>query len=168
MANQTKPNQPGTPSYEDVAEKMTISQILMGKGSYFPGLIPMIFAYLDSRGCDTETRRTVEAYLRFIRMRATGEVMTTAAWIRKFVREHDDYQQDSVVTQRISYDLLRACHDIGAGLRAAPELVGSHVSFRPLGEPYMGHLSGEAVSTSERDRLIKRYLGRSTFAKTDE
>jgi hypothetical protein len=40
----------GVPEYEDVAEQMSVQQILMGKGTYFPGLIPMIFAYLDATG----------------------------------------------------------------------------------------------------------------------
>ena len=155
----------GVPKYEDESEKMTIQQILMGKGTYFPGLIPMIFAYLDSRGCDAQTRKTVSRYLKFIRKRATGEVMTTASWIRKFVTEHEDYQQDSVVTQRISYDLMRECHQIGAGLKGAPELVGASVAFRPVDtrDPYPVELSGATMKKADRDRLIKMYLGRSSF-----
>ena len=36
----------------------------------------------------------------------TGELLTTAAWIKNFVMHHPDYKQDSVVTERITYDLL--------------------------------------------------------------
>ena len=160
----------GIPEYEDVAEKMSIQQILMGKGSYFPGLIPMILAYLDSRKCEKATRNKVENYLRFIRMRATGEVLTTAAWIRKFVRKHPDYKHDSVVTQLINYDLLTACHEIGIGKRTATELIGPFC-VNPLHttEPYPTQLKGSgSVSMSERDRLIKMYLGRSSFVSDDD
>ena len=91
--------------------------------------------------------------------------MTTATWIRKFVTEHEDYQQDSVVTQRISYDLMRECHQIGAGLKGAPELVGASVAFRPVDtrDPYPVELSGATMKKADRDRLIKMYLGRSSF-----
>ena len=142
----------------------------MGKGSYFPGLIPMILAYLDSRKCEKATRNKVENYLRFIRMRATGEVLTTAAWIRKFVRKHPDYKHDSVVTQLINYDLLTACHEIGIGKRTATELIGPFC-VNPLHttEPYPTQLKGSgSVSMSERDRLIKMYLGRSSFVSDDD
>jgi glutamate--cysteine ligase catalytic subunit len=155
----------GIPEYEDVAEEMTIHQILMGKGSYFPGFIPMIFAYLDSRGCDLETRQRVENYLHFIRMRATGEVLTTAAWIRRFVKNHPDYTQDSIVTSTIVYDLMEACQAIGNGTLPAPDLLGP-VGVPPLSltEPYPVQLKGSgAISKSERNRLIKMYLGRSSF-----
>lgn len=37
-------------------EEMTIAEIMMGKGSYFPGLIPLCYAYLDYIQCDKETR----------------------------------------------------------------------------------------------------------------
>lgn len=38
---------------------MTIAEIMMGKGSYFPGLIPLCHAYLDFIQCDRETRDKV-------------------------------------------------------------------------------------------------------------
>lgn len=39
--------------------------------------------------------------------------MTTAAWLRHFVRSHPDYRMDSVVTDKIAYDLVVACQEIG-------------------------------------------------------
>ena len=83
----------GVPTYEDLYEKMTVQQILMGKGSYFPGLIPLCFAYLDHAGMDTASKETLIEYLRFVRMRASGELLTCAAWQRQFVTSHPDYQQ---------------------------------------------------------------------------
>ncbi len=53
-------------------------------------------------------------YLRHLRKRAAGEIMTTAAWIRHFVTSHPSYGKDSVVTDEIAYDLVVACHEIGA------------------------------------------------------
>ena len=106
--------------WEDQYELMSLQQIMMGKGSYFPGLIPMVFAYLDALdeaggGVDRETRNVVTNYMQFIQQRATGQLMTTAEWMRNFVTSHPDYKEDSVVTQRIAYDLMERCHHIGIG-----------------------------------------------------
>ena len=49
--------------------------------------------------------------------------MTTAHWIREFVRKHPKYQQDSVVTEEINYDLIKACVEITNGTREAPGLL---------------------------------------------
>lgn len=40
-------------------EEMTIAEIMMGKGHYFPGLIPLCEAYLEFIQCDHETRDKV-------------------------------------------------------------------------------------------------------------
>lgn len=93
--------------------------------SYFPGLIPLIKIYIESIGIDAETESKVQGYLDLITKRASGELLTTAAWMRKFVRTHGDYKGDSIVSQRIAYDLMVACNDIGLGERPAPELLGS-------------------------------------------
>ena len=47
-------------------------------------------------------------YLELVSQRASGKLMSTASWIRKFVREHPEYKKDSVVLQRINYDVSRA------------------------------------------------------------
>ena len=66
-------------------------------------------------GVDRETRNVVTNYMQFIQQRATGQLMTTAEWMRHFVTSHPDYKEDSVVTQRIAYDLMERCHHIGIG-----------------------------------------------------
>ena len=42
------------------------------------------------------------AYLDFIEKRSTGKLVTPAAWIRSFVRSHQEYKFDSVVTDSIA------------------------------------------------------------------
>ena len=46
---------------------MTMDDIFNGKESHFPGLIPLVFAYLDYIKCDQETFNRVEMYLQFIK-----------------------------------------------------------------------------------------------------
>ena len=45
-------------------------------------------------------------------MRASGSLMTPASWIRKFVKNHDHYKHDSVITKEINYDLMWAIYRI--------------------------------------------------------
>jgi glutamate--cysteine ligase catalytic subunit len=73
---------------------------------------------------DVETRVLLQKYLQLIAQRASGKLMTTAAWMRKFVREHPTYKFDSVITEDIAYDLVEAAHKIATGAMDAPELLG--------------------------------------------
>jgi glutamate--cysteine ligase catalytic subunit len=57
--------------------------------------------------------------------RAAGKTMTDAGWMRSFVHSHPSYRHDSVVTNDIATDLMKACADIGTGKRACPEILGS-------------------------------------------
>ncbi|KAK5645790.1 hypothetical protein RI129_004254 [Pyrocoelia pectoralis] len=108
----------------DAFEPMTINQIINGKVGEFPGLIPLINNYLSGMDVDTDTHCTIQQYLKFIQHRASGEILTTASWLRKFVTSHPEYKQDSKVTERINYDLLSTIHKIQKGEVSCPELLG--------------------------------------------
>lgn len=41
-------------------EEMTIEEIMLGKGNYYPGLVPLVYAYLGHIGCDADTMDTVD------------------------------------------------------------------------------------------------------------
>lgn len=120
------PSRPPTPSgpVEDEYSLMTIDEIINGQtnDSGFPGLIPLVESYLNSMNVDVETRCELARYLGLIRKRASGKLWTGAKWIRHFVRNHAEYRKDSVVGERICYDLLKAVEQItrvegeGAGL----------------------------------------------------
>ena len=45
--------------------------------------------------------------------RASGELQTTATWIREFVQNHRAYKQDSVSSQEIAHDLVMEMRAIG-------------------------------------------------------
>jgi glutamate--cysteine ligase catalytic subunit len=53
-------------SEEDAHEEMTMPEIFNGKGDYFPGLLPLVYAYLDFINCDKLTYNRVKQYLQFI------------------------------------------------------------------------------------------------------
>ena len=54
--------------------------------------------------------------------------MTTARWMREFVQKHPDYKKDSVVSERICYDLMSTCDRIGKGQEPCPALFGTPTS----------------------------------------
>ncbi|CAG8855704.1 3143_t:CDS:2, partial [Gigaspora margarita] len=92
-------------------------------GDKFPGLIVLISRYLESVNIDVETRCQLAKYLEFVSRRAKGKIKTTATWIRNFVRSHPKYNNDSVVSQEINYDLVKMVEKIQKGQVAVPELL---------------------------------------------
>eukprot|EP01083_Nonionella_stella_P127471 386105_1 len=100
-------------------------------------------------------------YLDFIEKRATGQLVTPATWMRNFVREHEDYKFDSVVTDSIAYDLMIACKDIGEGKRKAPELLGN-AEIKPISaaDAYVKKLESRRVGNSDIISLLERYSAR--------
>ncbi|RHZ45899.1 glutamate--cysteine ligase [Aspergillus thermomutatus] len=92
---------------------MTIDDIVNGSADgSFPGLIPLVESYLNSVNVDVETRCSLATYLDLIRKRANGTLWTGARWIREFVSSHPAYEQDSVVSQEICYDLVKAVDEM--------------------------------------------------------
>jgi glutamate--cysteine ligase catalytic subunit len=150
---------------ENSYEEMTLEQIMLGKGEYFPGLIPLVQAYLDHINCDKVTRVRLALYLDFISKRAKGELVTPATWMRSFVRNHPAYQHDSVVTDEIAYDLMLACRDIGEGKLHIPELLGE-VTIDPITADgaYETKLDSTRVRNEQLLGLLRRYTSRKSFS----
>ncbi|VVC45915.1 Hypothetical protein CINCED_3A009299 [Cinara cedri] len=103
---------------------MSIDEIINGKTGEFPGLIPLIHSYLSSMDIDADTHCTIRKYLKLISRRASGQINTTASWIRRFVQEHPAYKHDSVVNDEINYDLLITVDGIQSGRISCPQLHG--------------------------------------------
>lgn len=110
----TPPPSPPLGPVESEYDLMTISEIVNGSadGGAFPGLIPLVESYLDSVNVDVETRCSLASYLDLIRKRADGTLWTGAHWIREFVAKHRGYKQDSVVSEEVCYDLVRAVDEM--------------------------------------------------------
>jgi glutamate--cysteine ligase catalytic subunit len=151
---------------EDACMPMTIGEILMGKSfegtnHRFPGLFPLIYAYLDIIECAPDTRLKIENYCNFLYMRSTGKLMTTATWMRKFVTSHPSYQNDSVVSDDIAYDLMVACADITSGKTKCSELFGDF-SIHPHQSPKTDS-SAKGSGTDNAPRTPTRKLRGASF-----
>ena len=162
-ARRQAPCAPGS-SEENSFEEMTMGEIMTGKGDYFPGLIPLILAYLDHINCDSVTRKRLTEYMDLIERRATGELVTPATWMRNFVRNHPAYKGDSIVTDEIAYDLMCACRDIGEGKLHVPELLGK-VTIDPVTPEgaYDTRLESTRAHNERILDLLRRYTNRSSF-----
>lgn len=114
----------------DAYGPMTVDQIINGKDGEFPGLIPLINSYLSSMDVDADTHCTIQQYLKLIQRRASGDLQTTATWMRQFVSSHPEYKFDSVVTDRINYDLLKRVQGIQSGEIPCPELLGTSLQSK--------------------------------------
>ncbi|KAG9244503.1 glutamate-cysteine ligase-like protein [Calycina marina] len=115
-------SRPPTPigPVEDEYALMTIEEIMNGGRdgeNTFPGLIPLVESYLDSMNVDVETRCEFASYLNLIRKRADGRLWTAAKWIREFVGGHEDYKEDSAVSDKINHDLIGAVIKLDGGER---------------------------------------------------
>lgn len=144
--------------------ELTAHEILTGKNG-FSGLVPMIMAYLSQIGTDSQTMKTVTVYMDFICARASGELLTNAAWMRNFVLSHPDYKQDSVVGPSIATDLMVQCHRIGQGLDAVPELYGGfaeHMTAVLAKDAYAAALGSKADkdSVSKLESLVQEHTKR--------
>jgi len=109
-------------------ELMTINEIMNGKelpnGERFSGLVELMNIYLDTTNIAKDTRDRLSRYLSFISKKASGELISTATWIRNEVITHPEYKKDSVVSPKIAHDLLQKCIKIGHGEYHPVELLG--------------------------------------------
>jgi len=117
-----------SPNSGEEYEPMTINEIMNGKdlpnGTKFNGLVELMHIYLDTVNVSPETRQKIGKYLSFISKKASGELVTTATYMRKEVESHPDYKKDSIVTPKIAYDLVQKCIKIGHGELHPQELLG--------------------------------------------
>jgi len=145
----------------DACEEMSVLEILTGKGDHYPGLIPLIFAYLEAIECDPETLELMRSYMDLLRRRASGQLATAARWMRARVAAHPSYRGDSRVPDDVAYDLVKACADVAEGRLRASELLGEQ-PIPPLrtDDAYYVPLMRRTIARGERASLLRAYAAR--------
>ena len=106
--------------------EMSLNEIMNGTSDgEFRGLLAYVEDYMLAIIDTLEpfTSCKLKQYVKLIRLRAQGELMTPAAYIRSFVLKHPAYKHDSVVSDEINYDLLWRIHLISTGQIDSPELL---------------------------------------------
>jgi glutamate--cysteine ligase catalytic subunit len=97
-----------------MVQEMSIDQIVNGS-EQFKGLVSYVNDYIELIGFEHEVKQKLEKYLSLIEKRANGSLSTPASYMRQFVRQHPDYKFDSVVSERINYDLMWHIYQIQNG-----------------------------------------------------
>jgi glutamate--cysteine ligase catalytic subunit len=114
------------PPKEDCTTKeMSLDSIFNGDTrTGFKGLLPVIREYLDDLQCDNLTKANLEPYLKLLERRASGELPTTAQWMRNKLVSHPDYRHDGLIPRSAANDFMDLAEDIGMGRKQCPKLVG--------------------------------------------
>ncbi|KGO40797.1 Glutamate-cysteine ligase catalytic subunit [Penicillium expansum] len=88
---------------------MTADEIFNGESepNGFPGLVAIVRYYLNQSKMPSAEQDNIAPYLELISERASGKNPTPATWMREFVRSHEHYRQDSYVSERVCYDMMK-------------------------------------------------------------
>lgn len=147
------------PHSEDSCEdsqwmEMSLADILLGNAeSNFPGLVPLIFAYLDLIECDSASRLVIARYLRLICQRAAGKVMTGAAWQRDYIKNHPAYKKDSVVSPEIVRDMLERIRQLAEGEFIDPRLQGCKSTHERYYKTFKMPMKKDPKRSSEAEEI---------------
>jgi hypothetical protein len=120
----------GASSTDSAVDSMTMEEVICGKcyGSdpdkCFPGLLPIVRAYLAIVACDDDTSAVVHRYLALVEARAKGTLLTDAQWLRQVIASHPGYKGDSVLGEDVMYGVARVADLLGKGLLRVEELTG--------------------------------------------
>ncbi|KAH9589037.1 Glutamate-cysteine ligase catalytic subunit [Trypanosoma melophagium] len=90
----------------------TVNEVFNGKKGEYYGLIPLVRRYMEEENLHNSL---LESYLRFISMRASGEIPTAAQYLRGYIMKHPDYKQDSRINEQIAHDLVLHVHKLATG-----------------------------------------------------
>ena len=143
-SSSSTPSAAASDNDDDSYAEMSIRDIFLGspealnevengsKTQSQPGLLNLVRTYLDMIECDALTRSIVDAYLDLISARCTGELMTAAAWLRKFVSMHPAYAHNSLLNQEIVFDMVESCNQIVKGTLDVPQLLGTHNNLEKI------------------------------------
>ena len=97
---------------EEVVE-MTLAEILEGKADIeYKGILPLLIELINESEGDAKDKEQIKGYLNFLLKRAKGIYKTGAKYISDFVRVHNEYKFNSIVTEKINYELLRNLEEI--------------------------------------------------------
>ncbi|ODV97311.1 hypothetical protein PACTADRAFT_49044 [Pachysolen tannophilus NRRL Y-2460] len=89
--------------------ELSLNQIINGSNEFI-GLIPLIEKFLNEelfKSATEEQLFKIRTYLKLVSYRASGEIPTTAKYIRNFVLNHPNYAKDSIVSKEINFDLIK-------------------------------------------------------------
>jgi glutamate--cysteine ligase catalytic subunit len=89
-----------------VIEELSVAEIMFGKGD-FKGLFHEVDRWIEGRATEgSHAGELLGRLKKFIWDKATGNRLTLASWMRKYVSEHPDYAHNSILSKKVIDDLL--------------------------------------------------------------
>ena len=105
--------------------ELYIHEILAGKESInFKGIYPLIEEFMQDKNYNKEQVGEIRTFMNFLMERAKGEIITGARYMRDFVLNHPAYEKDSVVSNKISYDLMSSIVNMNNDPEERAKLLG--------------------------------------------
>jgi glutamate--cysteine ligase catalytic subunit len=77
------------------------------------------------RGYEKDVIDQINLSLNFLLRRAKGEIKTGARMIRDFVHSHPEYKNDSIITNKIAYDIISTIVNISNNPEYQEKLFGN-------------------------------------------
>eukprot|EP01053_Blabericola_migrator_P002057 Blabericola_migrator_1__2056@NODE_1564_length_4265_cov_755_051453_g1023_i0_p1_GENE_NODE_1564_length_4265_cov_755_051453_g1023_i0NODE_1564_length_4265_cov_755_051453_g1023_i0_p1_ORF_typecomplete_len791_score171_19GCS/PF03074_16/7_5e123GCS2/PF04107_13/11GCS2/PF04107_13/0_015UPF0172/PF03665_13/0_27_NODE_1564_length_4265_cov_755_051453_g1023_i018594231 len=101
--------------------RMTLKDIFLGSTrSGFPGLIPMLDKFVSSewrnQRCSRSAVEKYRIYANYVRQKVLGQVWSDAKVIRHIVRSSPLYENDSIISSQLNYDINKFAVMAGFGL----------------------------------------------------
>ena len=114
----------GDKTKSDEMVKLSVEELLVGN-SKFDGLKRLIQAFVELNKEAIDEKQVWEVFSFYV-VRSRGKLLSNAGLLRKFVKKHKLYQQDSVISPQINTDLINFIVDIRLKDHHQ-ELIGDHL-----------------------------------------
>jgi glutamate--cysteine ligase catalytic subunit len=125
---EVNPENPSSPNSEFV--EMSILDLLEGNQEIGnTGLVELFHEYMKINKFSDEDKKFYNTMISFLVKRARGEIKTGARYMRDFVLNHPEYQFDSVVNNKICYDLVKETTLLGIPEKWDTTLCGEMPGF---------------------------------------
>ncbi len=100
-----------------------------GKVGVFKGIVPLIDEFMLHKGFSKEKKEQIRLFLQFLIDRSKGEVRTGAKFLRDLVVSSPNYKQDSVVNEKVMFDLLSVVKELDVNEETREQFLGKYGSF---------------------------------------
>lgn len=101
--------------------ELTTNEIFNGSAEHeWLGYIPMVKQFIaEDYGKEGSTNERLNDYLTLISGRASGEIKTIARVLRELVMDHPEYQNDSIINDKINYDICNFAQQVSSANKDA-------------------------------------------------
>lgn len=110
--------------------ELYIHEILEGKQSInFKGIMPLIEEFMAEKKYSKDQVGQIRMFLSFVMERAKGEIITGAKYMRDFILNHPAYENDSIVSNKVAFDLMSSIVNMNNDPEERAKLLGKKYNY---------------------------------------